>query len=376
MYNFDELIDRTNTNSYKWDKYSPDVLPLWVADMDFKAAPPILDALQRLVSHGVIGYSNVPKELNDAVVERLKNRHNWHIQKEWIVWLPGMIPGLHTSTRLLGNDNVGVMTTTPVYHPFLHAAEWDKHQLQGVPFVWQNNRWEMDFEGMEKAITSTTKMYMLCNPHNPNGRVFSREELEKLANFCLKNDLLLCSDEIHCELILDETKKHISIATLNEEIEARTITLLAPSKTFNIAGLGCTMAIIPDEKLREKFEYTRLGMMPPLTAYACESALAAYTLCDDWHTEVLAYLRGNHDFLLKEINQIKGLSMQPIEATYLAWIDYRQTDNENFVQHLEKFGVGVQDAAVFGGKGFFRLNFATQRSRLEEAIKRMKEAVA
>lgn len=373
--NFDKLIDRRNTNSYKWDKYSEDVLPLWVADMDFQSAQPILDALQRIVNHGVLGYAHTPDELVEVVIDRLKTRHNWEIQKEWIVWLPGMVPGLHTSARLLGDDFTAVMTSTPVYYPFIQAADWGKRRLQDIPFVWQNNRWEMDFEKMEKTITPSTKMYMLCNPHNPNGRVFSKEELEKLADFCLKHNLLICSDEIHCDLILDETKQHISIATLNKEIEAKSITLLAPSKTFNIAGLGCTLAIIPDKKIREEFEKTRFGMMPMLSNFAYEAALAAYKYGGEWHNELLTYLRGNHQFLLEEINNIKGLSMQPLEATYLAWIDYRETGNENFVAHLEKHGVGVQDAANFGGSGFLRLNFGTQRSRLEEAVRRIKKAV-
>lgn len=373
--NFDKLIDRSNTNSYKWDKYSEDVLPLWVADMDFQSAPPIIEALQRIVSHGVLGYSHVSDELVEVVIDRLKTRHNWEIQKEWIVWLPGMVPGLHTATRILGDDFTAVMTSTPVYFPFLQAADWGKRRLQDIPFVWQNDRWEMDFVKMEQSVTPSTKMYMLCNPHNPNGRVFSKEELEKLAEFCLKHNLLICSDEIHCDLILDETKQHISIASLNKEIEAKSITLLAPSKTFNIAGLGCTMAIIPDKKLRDEFEKARFGMMPMLSNFAIEAALAAYKYGDEWHKELLTYLRGNHQYLLKELNAIEGLSMKPLEATYLAWVNFHESGIENFTAHLEKHGVGVQDAANFGGTGFFRLNFGTQRSRLEEAVRRIKSAV-
>jgi cysteine-S-conjugate beta-lyase len=372
---FDKIVDRKNTNSYKWDKYTEDVLPLWVADMDFEVAEPIKKALSRIIEHGVIGYSRTPDELVEVVLQRIKEKHHWEIQKDWIVWLPGLVPGLHTSSRCISDDYISIMTSSPVYRPFLEAAEIGNRRLQDIPFIWQNDRWEMDFEEMQKNVNPSTKLYMLCNPHNPNGRVFSKEELEQLADFCVKNDLLLCSDEIHCDLILDESKRHISIASLNKEIESRSITLLAPSKTFNIAGLGCSFAIIPDKVLRDKFEKTKYGMMPMLSAFAMESALAAYKDSEPWRIELLKYLRANQEYLLKEINAIDGLKMEPLEATYLAWINYERTGIVDFVSHLEKHGVGVQDASIFGGKGYFRLNFATQKSNLIEAIIRIKESL-
>ncbi len=372
---FDKIVDRKNTNSYKWDKYPENVLPLWVADIDFEVAEPIKKALNKIVEHGVIGYSRTPDELVEVVLQRMKERHNWEILKEWIVWLPGLVPGLHTAARCISDDFISVMTSSPVYRPFLEAAEIGNRRLQDVPFIWQNDRWEMDFEEMKKAVNPSTKLYMLCNPHNPNGRVFSKQELVELADFCVENDLVLCSDEIHCDLILDESKQHISIASLNKEIEARSITLLAPSKTFNIAGLGCSFAIIPDKTLRDKFEKAKYGMMPMLSAFAMESALAAYKDSEAWRLELLEYLRANQTYLLKEINAIKGLKMEPLEATYLAWISYEGTGIIDFVAHLEKHGVGVQDASVFGGKGYFRLNFATQKANLVEAIKRIRESL-
>lgn len=372
---FDKIVDRKNTNSYKWDKYPEDVLPLWVADMDFEVAEPIKKALKKVVEHGVIGYSRTPDELVEVVLRRMKELHNWEIEKEWIVWLPGLVPGLHTAARCISDDYISVMTSSPVYRPFLEAAEIGNRRLLDVPFIWQNDRWEMDFEEMNKSINPSTKLYMLCNPHNPNGRVFSKQELEQLADFCVKNELVLCSDEIHCDLILDESKKHISIASLSKEIEAKSITLLAPSKTFNIAGLGCSFAIIPDQTLREKFEKTKYGMMPMLSAFAMESALAAYKDSESWRMELLKYLRANQSYLLKEINAIDGLKMEPLEATYLAWISFEATGITDFVSHLEKHGVGVQDASIFGGKGYFRLNFATQRANLVEAIKRIRASL-
>jgi cystathionine beta-lyase len=372
---FDKIVDRKSTNSYKWDKYPEDVLPLWVADMDFEVAEPIKRALYKIVEHGVIGYSRTPDELVEVVLRRMKERHNWEIQKDWIVWLPGLVPGLHTSARCISDDYISVMTSSPVYRPFLESAEIGNRRLQDIPFIWQNDRWEMDFEEMRKSVNPSTKLYMLCNPHNPNGRVFSKQELEELADFCVENDLVLCSDEIHCDLILDESKQHISIASLNKEIEARSITLLAPSKTFNIAGLGCSLAIIPDKTLRNKFEKTKYGMMPMLSSFAMDAALAAYKDSEAWRLELLKYLRANQAYLLKEINAIEGLKMEPLEATYLAWISYEGTGITDFVTHLEKHGVGVQDASIFGGKGYFRLNFATQKANLEKAIKRIRESL-
>ncbi len=372
---FDKIIDRKNTNSYKWDKYPEGVLPLWVADMDFEVAEPIKDALSKIVEHGVIGYSRTPDELVEVVVKRLKDRHKWDIQKEWIVWLPGLVPGLHTAARCISDDYFSVMTSSPVYRPFLEASEMGNRRLQDIPFIWRNDRWEMDFEEMKKSLNPSTRLYMLCNPHNPNGRVFSKEELSQLADFCVENDLILCSDEIHCDLILDESKEHISIASLNKEIEVRSITLLAPSKTFNIAGLGCSLAIIPEKVLRDKFEKIKYGMMPMLSAFAMDAALAAYKNSEVWRLELLNYLRSNQAYLLKEINAIEGLKMEPLEATYLAWISYEGTGINDFVSHLESHGVGVQDASIFGGKGYFRLNFATQKSNLEEAIKRIRKSL-
>lgn len=374
-FQFDELIQRQNTNSYKWDKYSGDVIPLWVADMDFTGAPAIREALQQLAEFNVIGYSRTPDELVDVICQRLQDKHQWKIQPEWIVWLPGMIPGLHAASLSLGNAQAGVMTSTPVYRPFLDAATRPNRHLIDVPFQWKNARWEMDFDQMDAKITPDTRLYMLCNPHNPNGRMFDADELGKLADFCIKHDLWICSDEIHCDIIMDANKKHLSIASLSPAIADRTITLLAPSKAFNIAGLGCSFAVIPNAEIRKKFTDSTFGLLPMPNAFAQQAALAAYRDSADWLEEVLTYLRGNHAYILEEINKIEGLHMTPLEGTYLAWIDFSALQKPDFVAHLEKFGVGVQDASIFGGSNYFRLNFATQRTRLQEAIKRIQLAV-
>lgn len=370
---FDQVIDRKNTNSYKWDKYAdPNVIPVWVADMDFQAAPPILEALQKVTEHGIFGYSKCPDELYDVVIERLKNRHGWDVKKDWIVWLPGLVPGIGLSIRTVTTEAEAVMTATPVYHPFMLETHAAGRTLQKVPLQLENNRWVIDFEALEASITPQTKLFLLCNPHNPAGTVFTKEEQEKLLEICLKNDIVICSDEIHCDLLLDKTKSHVSIATLSPEAAQQTITLLAPSKTFNIAGLGCSMAIIPNDELRSKFIKTKAGLMPMLSAYAYEAALAAYRDGAAWHEELLDYLRQNHQFLLNEINQLKGMKMVPLEATYLAWIDTRESGIADFAQKLEAIGVGVSDGVQFDGAGFIRLNFACPRATLEEVVRRIK----
>ncbi len=377
IYDFDELIDRTNTDSFKWDRYKDrDIIPLWVADMDFKAAPPILKALEDVTKQGIIGYWHAPDELADVIVKRLDERHNWKIEKDWIVYLPGLVPGLTLSCMVVGNEGDEIITTVPVYGPFMKAPEAAKKKLVKVQMKLENNRWTLDFDAIRAAITPRTRMFMLCNPYNPAGTVFTKEELQTLADICTEHKIVICSDEIHCDLILDESKKHVSIATLSQETENQTITLLSPSKTFNIAGLGCSFAVIPNDEIRTKFANLKYIVEPMPSAYAYQAALAAYRDCDEWHEQLLAYLRKNHDYILQEINAIKGFSMQPLEATYLAWIDTRESEIENITEVLENAGVGISDGGFFfDGKGFIRLNFGTQMRRLEAAIWRMRKVL-
>lgn len=373
-YDFDELIDRRQTDSVKWKRYAgKDIIPLWVADMDFKAAPPILDALDKVTKEGVIGYWQVPDELVEVTLKRLEEKHNWKVPKEWLVWLPGMVPGLTLTCMCIGNDDDEVITTVPIYGPFMKAPIAARKKLVKVPLKEENNRWTLDFEAIKAAITPRTRIFMLCNPYNPGGTVFTREELQTLVAICVANNMVICADEIHCDLILDETKKHISIATLSPEAEKHTVTLLAPSKTFNIAGLGCSFAVIPDDELRAKYANLRYILEPMVSAYGYQAALAAYRDSEEWHQQLLTYLRKNHEYMLKEMNAFKGFKMLPLEATYLAWIDVREAGIENLAQKLEEAGVGISEGEMFfDGKGFIRLNFGTPMSNLVEAVRRMK----
>jgi len=373
-YNFEKPTNRKNNNSIKWGKFPENVLPLWVADMDFESPVEIKEALQKLIDHQIYGYAGAPAELYDVIIERLEKRHHWKIKKEWIVLLPGLVPGLHASARIFESKDLEVLTSIPVYFHLSLAGKYAGSPTAEVPFIWHNERWEMDFTTMQKQVKAETKVYMLCNPHNPNGRVFTKPELEKLSAFCLKNNLVLVSDEIHCDLVLDKTATHISVASINKEIEQRSITLLAPSKTFNIAGLGGSMAIIPNDDLRKRFQDAGFGIMPHMNAFACQSMMAAYKYGEPWRSEMVNYLKANHDYLMTEINKIPSLTMKPLEATYLAWVHCDRVDITNLETYLLKFGLGVSGGHQFKGNAYFRLNFGTQRKNLELAVERLKKA--
>ncbi|MBT8331754.1 MAG: PatB family C-S lyase, partial [Deltaproteobacteria bacterium] len=283
----------------KWDKYKDrDIIPLWVADMDFCSPPAVIEALHQRTAHGVFGYTVAPESLKTLVVEKLAADFNWSIQPEWLVWLPGLVTGFNVACRAVGEDNDDIMTAVPVYPHFLTAPQNSRRRLIKVPLHEADNHWTFDFDRLEKAITPHTRMFLLCNPHNPVGRVFSRDELNTLAAICDKYDIIICSDEIHCDLILDGEKTHIPTATLDASIAERTITLMSPSKTFNLPGLGCAFAVISEKKLRRRFVQATAGIVPHVKAMGYAAAEAAYRDCADWHAALLGYLRGNRDTLV------------------------------------------------------------------------------
>ena len=369
-------VERRDTASMKWDKYKGrNIIPLWVADMDFCSPPAVIDALQQRIAHGVFGYTIPPESLNTIVVKMLHADYGWEIEPQWLVWLPGLVTGLNVACRAVGEDNDDVMTAVPVYPPFLTAPENSRRRLVKVPLQEKDNQWTFDFDRLESAITPATRLFLLCNPHNPVGRVFSRDELMALAMICEKHDVIICSDEIHCGLLLDEEKTHLPTSTLDPEVAKRTITLMSPSKTFNLPGLGCAFAVISDEKLRRQFIKASSGIVPLVNALGFAAAEAAYRDCADWHLQLLEYLRGNHKTLVRAIADMPPLTMAPLEATYLAWIDVRSAGLPNPVRFFEDAGVGLQDGIEFDGPGFVRLNFGCSRSLLVEALERMKSAM-
>ena len=375
-FDFNIPIERRNTASMKWEKYSDqDIIPLWVADMDFCSPPAVIDALHRRIDHGVFGYTIAPESLKTVVVEMLQAEFKWAIEPEWLVWLPGLVTGFNVACRAVGEDHDDVMTAVPVYPHFLTAPRNSRRHIIKVPLQETDNHWEFDFDLLENSITPNTRLFMLCNPHNPVGRVFNRAELNTLAAICEKHDIIICSDEIHCGLILDENKPHIPTATLGPEVDRRTITLMSPSKTFNLPGLGCAFAVISEEKLRRSFIHAAAGIVPHVNAMGYTAAEAAYRYCADWHSALLDYLRGNRDTIERAIADMPPLSIAPLEATYLAWIDVRTAGLQDPVRIFEDEGVGLQDGIEFGGPGFVRLNFGCPRPLLEEALDRMKLAM-
>ena len=376
VFDFDTPVERRATASLKWDKYkNRDIIPLWVADMDFQSPPAVIKALQQRVTYGVFGYTIAPQELNDLVVVMLKNLYGWQIEPEWLVWLPGLVTGLNVVCRALGQEGDDVMTAVPVYPPFLTAPDHFRRNLVKVPLEEKNNRWQFDFDRLERSITPKTRVFILCNPHNPVGRVYTRDELETLAALCKKHDIVICSDEIHCGLILDEDKPHIPTASLNPDTAARTITLMAASKTFNLPGLGCAFAVIGEKGLRRRFKEAMAGIVPRVNALGYTASRAAFEECDDWHTALLEYLRGNRDIVQTAVREMPYLSAAPVEATYLAWIDMRAAGLKNPAAFFERAGVGLQDGIEFDGPGFVRLNFGCPRGLLEEALQRMAVAL-
>ncbi len=396
---FDRVINRSDTGSLKWDKYKgKDIIPLWVADMDFASPPCVIEALQKRIAHGVFGYTHPVEELVQVIIERLKRLYRWQIEPEWLVWLPGLVTGLNVVCRAVGNEGDAVLTTTPAYPPFLSAPELSRRELITAPLSKENDRWVMDFDFMNNRITPETRLFLFCNPHNPTGRIYTKAELQQVAAFCEQHDLVICSDEIHCDLLLDADKQHIPIASLDNAIAPRTITLMAPSKTYNIPGLGCAYAIIPNAELRTKFRRTMEGIVPYINTLGYTAALAAYRDGGPWLEALLAYLAANRDLLQERVAAmpkiskggyiwmpclncesyivIPDINMTHVEATYLAWIDVRGLRLENPAAYFEAHGLGFSDGADFGDPDFLRLNFACPRSRLTEAIDRLEKALA
>jgi len=380
-FDFDTPVDRRDTDSQKWQKYAGrDVLPLWVADMDFKSPPAILEALHRRIDHGVFGYARPVKATVDAVVSAMDERYGWKIEPSWIVWLPGLVVGLNVTAQAFAEPGDEVLTLAPVYPPFMSAPTNSARASVTVPWVLDNGTWAIDWEALASAVTARTKIFYLCNPHNPLARVWRRPELEQLAEFCTRHNLVLCADEIHCDLILEPALRHVTAAALSPETAARTITLMAPSKTYNVPGLGTSLAIIPEVMRRARFVRATAGIVAEVNNLGYVACEAAYRESEPWRQALLAYLRGNRDYLLAAIaRELPGIRVEaPVEATYLLWLDVSALKLERPAAHFEKHGVGLSDGAMFGApKGtHLRLNFGCTRATLVEAIRRMKSALA
>ena len=373
-FNFDEIIDRSQSHCEKWDKYQgKDIIPAWVADMDFKSPPAIIEALQERSAHGVFGYSGVDAETLQSIVDFIKRHYDWDIQKEWLVFTHGVVSSMNIAALCVEGESVA--TTTPIYPHFIKAPKFAGKEVRAIAMKEENNRWTIDFERLEQAMGLTCKLFMLCNPYNPGGTVFRKEELEKLANLCVKHDMMICSDEIHADLILAPETKHIPIASLNEEIAKRSITLMAPSKTFNIAGLQASFAIIPDIKLRHAFQKTMGSMVGGVNLLGITAMKAAYQHGETWLDELRIYLRENLALVQAFVVKNPSLKLLNQEATFLAWIDASDLHVKSPYAFFLDFGIGLSDGTPFGDANFVRLNFGTQKATLESILARMQKAM-
>ncbi|MDE0836062.1 MAG: PatB family C-S lyase [Akkermansiaceae bacterium] len=376
-FDFDTVIARKGTGCIKYDR-KPELDPFWVADMDFGSDQAILKALHDRVDHGVFGYPQAHAGIVDAIRGYLESRRKVSLNEDYLIHLGGLVPALSLAARAFCQGGGELMTCTPVYPPFLGVHKDAGAKLLTVDHVFANGRWEFDWEKMEEAVSDATKIFLLCNPQNSLGRVFSAEEVTKLAEFCEAHDLVLVSDEIHCDLIFDEAATpHFSALELPENLAKRTITLLSPSKTWNIAGLGYAFAIIPDDSIRRKFNSAKGHTLAEINALSYYAAEAAYKEGEPWRLELVAYLKGNRDEFVRFITEeCEGLSIIAPEATYLAWIDARDLGVENPANFFEKeAGLFLSDGAFFGWPGYVRFNFACPRSRMLEGLGKMKAAI-
>lgn len=358
--------------SQKWDGQEGDYIPLWVADMDFKAPEKILNSIRERLDHGIFGYTRYDYDLLDVIVDYYKKNYNYEIKKEWIVWVPSVMPGCNLACRLAEGK---ILYNTPMYPHIRRLHTEASCKYQEIPLIRKDNIYTFDWDRMEKEIDDDVKAFVLCNPHNPVGRVYTQEELDRLSKFILDHDLLLISDEIHSQLLFEGN--HIPAFSIDDEMRERSITFTSAGKTYNIASIPFAFAIIPNNKIRDKYSKLCNGLFSTHNSLTMEVIKTAYTKCDDWREELLDYLKCNRDYLEDRISNIKGLSITHNQATYLAWIDVTNLNLENPWEFFRReAGINFSNGLDFGAKGFLRLNFACTRSLLEEALNRIEYAVS
>ncbi len=366
--------DRRGTGSEKWDRWQGrDVLPLWVADMDFAAPEVVLDAIRARVNHGVFGYTHDTPGFAPALAAHLEALHGWTIDPARVVGTPGVVTGLALSARLLAGDGDGIITFTPVYPPFLTLPARAGRRCLPVPLLQEPDRWSIDWDALERAAAQA-KLFWLCHPHNPTGTVFSRSELLRIADLAERHGLTVVSDEIWSDLVLDEALGHVPFASLDHPAARKAITLTAPSKTWNLAGLACAAAILPDAGMKARWRPAGGGLVPMVNPLGYAAAEAAWRHGDPWRRQLVDVLRRHRDLVSAAVAKIPGLSCVPARATYLSWIDCRQTGIADPQAACEAAGLGPSDGREFGTPGFVRLNNACPTDRLEEALRRLAAA--
>ena len=370
-------VDRIGTDSEKWEKYRDrDVLPFWVADMDLPTPAFVRDAVRERLDHPVLGYTRTPAAVVQAFVDWVRRNYRWRVQEDWLVWIPGVVPGFNVAARALNDRGDDLVIPAPVYPPFLRVPMQAALREVRSPLVRAGGRWVMDFEHLETCISAKTAAVLFCNPQNPTGRVYDRGELERLAALVVDHDTVLISDEIHCPLILDASRGHIPIGGLDAAIEARTVTLFAPTKAYNFPGLGVAVAVIPDPAIRERFETVGKGLLTSVSPLAYAAATAAFDDRSPWLHEMNAFLAGNARTLEEAAADIGGVATTHVEGTYLAWLDLTALGLPDPAAWFEAFGLGLSDGADFGAPGYLRFNLGCGRTLLDAGIERLRRAVA
>ncbi len=382
-YNFDEQIDRHGTNSVKWEGMTKmfgreGLFPMWVADMDFKVPDEIIEAIKVRADQGIFGYTFRPESFYTSIIGWMKRRHDLDIKREWIVDGAGVVSGLVMAVLTYTKPGDEIIVQPPVYYPFFRVIRNNGRIIVNNPLKFENKKYTMDFEDLEKKISQRTKMVILCNPHNPVGRVWSRDELEKLVQICKDNDLILVSDEIHSDFVYDPYV-HTSVLSLN--YNENTVTFLAPNKTFNIAGIPSSIVVIPDKRLRNDFQMMIENMdVETSNIFSIVAAQAAYTYGDDWFDALLEYLAGNLEFLESFLkSEMPKVDLVKPEGTYLAWLDFRKlgfSDEELSRILINKANLALDDGNLFGigGSGFQRMNIAMPRKLLMTGLEKLKNA--
>lgn len=380
MLAFDHILDRKDGNSLKWGRYrGTDIIPAWVADMDIPSPPCVIEALQqRLHDHPLMGYERPGDGVYGAIQDYLNDFHGWQVARESIIFLPGLVPAINWCCRMAGNEQGDILVPSPIYPPFLTAPANQGQRCVRLPHRLCDGLWQIDWDGWEQAVTPRSKALLFCHPHNPLGRWWRDEELRQVIEFCQRHDLLLISDEIHCQLLLDQRQQSPafrSTATINEWAKENTVTLLAPSKTYNIPGMACAYAVIEDTALRQRFMRASAGCIPeitPLSFVACE---AAYRHGEPWRQEMLTFLRRNRDLMQQAVASWDGVEGCHLEATYLAWLDVSALGLEDPHATFEAAGVGLGDGRAFGNHHFVRVNLGTPLPILQEIIRRMDQVI-
>ena len=383
-YNFDELISRRGTNSYKWDSAADaGVLPLWVADMDFRTAPAITEALARRVAHGIFGYTRVPEAYYNAVTGWFARRHGWHFKKEWMIYTSGVVPAISAIIKALARPGDKVLVQTPVYNCFFSSIRNNGCEAACSPLLRTGDTYRMDFDDLErKAADPAVKLMLLCNPHNPAGRVWTREELTRLGEICLRHDVTVVADEIHCELVFPEYT-YTPFASISEEFQRRSVTCVSPSKAFNIAGLQIANIVAADDGMRERIDRAiNINEVCDVNPFGVEATIAAYNEGEEWLTQLIGYLKGNYEFMKDYCaKHLPDFPTAKLEGTYLVWMDcsvLHIPSEELERQLVEQARLWLNAGAMYRSpkEGFMRWNIACPRQRLAEALDRFRSFMA